>query len=128
MRRVLLGTMATAALALTFNFAAPASAQVARPMTGMTLNQSHVSQDLVTEAQWRRGRNWRGRRHWRHRRHGRHWGPAVGFGLGALFGGALAAQARANNDAVAYCMQRFRSYDPASGTYLGYDGRRHPCP
>ena len=28
----------------------------------------------------------------------------------------------------AYCQQRFRSYDPASGTYLGYDGYRHPCP
>jgi hypothetical protein len=27
-----------------------------------------------------------------------------------------------------YCQQRFRSYDPASGTYLGYDGKRHPCP
>ena len=27
-----------------------------------------------------------------------------------------------------YCAQRFRSYDPASGTYLGYDGARHPCP
>jgi len=27
-----------------------------------------------------------------------------------------------------YCAQRFRSYDPASGTYLGYDGLRHPCP
>lgn len=31
-------------------------------------------------------------------------------------------------DSAAYCAQRFRSYDPASGTYLGYDGRRHPCP
>jgi hypothetical protein len=31
-------------------------------------------------------------------------------------------------DAVAYCMSRFRSYDPGSGTYLGYDGLRHPCP
>jgi hypothetical protein len=29
---------------------------------------------------------------------------------------------------VAYCMQRFRSYDPDSGTYLGFDGQRHPCP
>ena len=29
---------------------------------------------------------------------------------------------------VAYCMRRFRSYDPASGTYLGFDGIRHPCP
>jgi len=29
---------------------------------------------------------------------------------------------------AAYCAQRFRSYDPASGTYLGYDGYRHSCP
>jgi len=29
---------------------------------------------------------------------------------------------------VGYCMQRYRSYDPASGTFLGYDGLRHPCP
>lgn len=31
-------------------------------------------------------------------------------------------------DDVAYCMQMYRSYDPASGTYLDYDGLRHPCP
>jgi BA14K-like protein len=24
--------------------------------------------------------------------------------------------------------QHFRTYDPASGTYMGYDGRRHSCP
>jgi len=30
--------------------------------------------------------------------------------------------------AIAYCLQRFRSYDPYSMTYLGYDGFRHPCP
>jgi hypothetical protein len=28
---------------------------------------------------------------------------------------------------VGYCMRRFRSYDPRSGTYLGFDGLRHPC-
>jgi hypothetical protein len=27
----------------------------------------------------------------------------------------------------ASCAQRYRSYDPASGTFLGYDGRRHSC-
>ena len=26
------------------------------------------------------------------------------------------------------CQSRFRSYDPSTGTYLGYDGLRHPCP
>ncbi len=29
---------------------------------------------------------------------------------------------------VATCRQRYRSYDPISGTFLGYDGLRHPCP
>lgn len=43
-------------------------------------------------------------------------GPAPGYG------------APVAGDAVAYCSQRYRSYDPASGTYLGYDGLRHPCP
>lgn len=77
---------------------------------------------------------WRGHgRHmwnhgWRHR-HRYGWGPAIGgFAAGAAIGGAIAnsrAQARENDS---YCMQRFRSYDPQSGTYLGYDGQRHPCP
>ena len=31
-------------------------------------------------------------------------------------------------DAVAYCMRRFKSYDPRTGTYLGLDNARHPCP
>jgi BA14K-like protein len=31
-------------------------------------------------------------------------------------------------DPIASCMQRFRSYDPKTGTYLGNDGQRHSCP
>jgi hypothetical protein len=38
------------------------------------------------------------------------------------------APAPDGDDGVAYCMQTYRSYDPQSGTYLGYDGSRHPCP
>jgi hypothetical protein len=38
------------------------------------------------------------------------------------------APAPVGDDAVAYCMQTYQSYDPASGTYLGLDGLRHPCP
>ena len=30
--------------------------------------------------------------------------------------------------AIAYCARRYRSYDPVTQTYLGYDGYRHPCP
>jgi len=31
-------------------------------------------------------------------------------------------------DPVAYCKQRYRSYNPQTGTYLGTDGQRHHCP
>lgn len=96
-------------------------------------------------------RGWNGHRHWR----GRHWrGYGYGFGaglaLGALgssyyysdpyyydtyayspdtyvYGDDYAATPASDSD-VAYCSQRYKSYDPASGTYLGYDGQRHPCP
>jgi hypothetical protein len=70
-----------------------------------------------------------------HRYHGGG-GAFAGFAAGALLGGVLAAQRPYyyspgyvyGGDAVGYCASRFRSYDPASGTYLGYDGYRHPCP
>jgi hypothetical protein len=42
--------------------------------------------------------------------------------------GAVAVAPAPGGDDVAYCAQRYRSYDPASGTYLGTDGLRHPCP
>lgn len=29
---------------------------------------------------------------------------------------------------VVWCEANFRSYKPATGTYLGYDGLYHPCP
>lgn len=31
------------------------------------------------------------------------------------------------NAASSSCAQRYRSFDPASGTFLGYDGKRHAC-
>jgi hypothetical protein len=43
-------------------------------------------------------------------------------------GGVVAEVPAAGGGDVAYCMQTYRSYDPRSGTYLGNDGYRHPCP
>ena len=76
--------------------------------------------------------------HYGHHHHHRHYhgggggaGALIGgLAAGAIIGGAVAAgqaNAAAQQNA-AYCAQRFRSYDPASGTYLGLDGYRHPCP
>lgn len=106
----------------------------------------------VTAGNWQGGSgNWSGR-HWNHRHH-RHGGFWPGFAAGAAIGGigsyayygnrygyyddpyyygyydeptVAVVQDGGRDDA--YCAQRFKSYDPASGTYLGYDGKRHPCP
>lgn len=64
-------------------------------------------------------------------------------GRSAIVGGALtpwgaeqSAAARQGGPANAYgavpsaapsACARYHSYDPASGTFLGRDGRRHPC-
>jgi hypothetical protein len=57
-------------------------------------------------------------------------GPPPGYAGGPPAGGAPQGYAGGPpaGDPVASCMQRFRSYDPKSGTYLGNDGQRHPCP
>ena len=66
------------------------------------------------------------------------YGTPYGYGYGYADPGYYAAPAYGapvaapgygpGGDAVAYCSRRYRSYDPSSGTYLGYDGYRHPCP
>ena len=85
---------------------------------------------------------WRGHHGGYHHHRGGGGGAIAGFAAGALLGGALAANrpyyygggpyaysaGPYGNDATQYCLSRFKSYDPASGTYLGYDGYRHPCP
>ncbi|KQW21356.1 hypothetical protein ASC80_14815 [Afipia sp. Root123D2] len=93
------------------------------------------------------GRGWHGGHH--HRRGGGWWGPGVGFGAGYALGSAYGSYPYNNyyydDDSygyspgyvesdgvsaadVAYCQQRFKSYNVRTGTYLGYDGLRHACP
>lgn len=115
--------------------AVPASAAPLSRDSGL----SSAADGNVTNVQWRGrhghwhgGGRWHGHRHHHGWRRGGGWGPAIGgLAAGAIIGGAIAssqAQAAANADAVAYCSQRYRSYDPASGTYLNNDGNRYPCP
>jgi hypothetical protein len=69
--------------------------------------------------------------------HGGCGGGGVGVGalIGGLVGGVIAAgaanAAAQQNAAVqqhaASCAQRYRSYDPASDTFAGKDGRRYQC-
>jgi hypothetical protein len=57
------------------------------------------------------------------------WGPPVppaGYARGYAYSPGY-SYGQSGSD-VGYCMRRFRSYDPRSGTYLGFDGLRHHCP
>lgn len=137
MRNRLMTTAATAVLALGM----AAAAHVASAMPIAPLAVETVAPSGIETVQWHG--------HW----HGG-WRGGVGWGIGAgviggmILGGMLASPYYGGyygpgpypyayypgpaydvpGDAVAYCTQRFRSYDPRSGTYLGYDGYRHPCP
>ena len=60
----------------------------------------------------------------------------VGLAAGALIAGAIASQAQAapppppgvvSPSVAAYCARKYRSYDPASGTFLAHDGMRYVC-
>jgi hypothetical protein len=86
----------------------------------------------------------------RHRHHGHHHrrnnvGGALAAGAAiGIIGGIIASQAQPRyyepapvyrapayggpgGDFHAYCFSKYKSYDPESGTFLGYDGYRHPC-
>ena len=120
---------------------ASASAQVGRFDSGLRPFGS-----MTTEIQYRRHGGYRhygygGRRGVYYGRRGGHFpvgaGVAAGLAAGAILGGAIAAQGQPayveppgepQGEPADYCVSRFKSYDPQSGTYLGFDGQRHPCP
>lgn len=110
-------------------------------------NISRASRSSIRVARFHRGDRYRQRWHdnwrWRHHRDAwryRHWGSGFAFGVGLgvpyyayrpayyAYTPTYYAYPTYAGSAVAYCMSRFRSYDPVSRTYLGFDGFRHPCP
>lgn len=122
--KILLTTLLAGSVALTFSVPATSA-----PLMAQSNMSKAAPSSIETVQYYRRG----------------YYGPGYGYGYGngagaligglaagAIVGGAIAAgqanAAAAAQQNVAYCAQRFRSYDPASGTYLGTDGYRHPCP
>lgn len=55
----------------------------------------------------------------------------LGLAAGAALDGALAAQddppPRSDATWLSYCASKYRSFDPDSGTYVAYDGKRYFC-
>jgi hypothetical protein len=118
----------------------PAMAQAAPLAHDTSVLQARPGGEQIEQVQYR---GWRGHRGHRYGYGYRHRGYGVGAGVaglaaGAIIGGAIANsqasqsnyyEGRSSSDgALQYCIQRFKSFDPQSGTYLGYDGNRHACP
>jgi hypothetical protein len=143
MRTTLMAAIAAAAFGTTLAVTGTASAAPAS--TGNAVAERQAAGPLVSYAQLRRRvvvtRRVGGPYYGYRGGAGVAAGVIGGLAAGALIGGAIAAQqpapvyvapgpayAAPGGDAVEYCMQRYQSYDPQSGTFLGYDGLRHPCP
>lgn len=127
--RNLLGVALAGATALaTMQSASAAPIQVDRTLGANGANVETVQY----RPGWRHGGWHHGGYGYHHRGYGHRGygtGAAVigGLAAGAIIGGAI-ANSQAQQNGVSYCAQRYRSYDPGSGTYLGNDGRRHACP
>jgi hypothetical protein len=118
--------------------AAPA---LAMPAVGVAPAVMRASDSgLLQEARWhgRRG-GYHSRRHYHHHHDNNNWGGVaaagvLGLATGAIIGSAAARPAPPpayyappSSDWAAYCASKYRSFDIRTGTYLGYDGYRHPC-
>jgi len=85
--------------------------------------------DRVRRYSRRHHRAHRSRRHarrsFRHHHGFRHHRPSFGFSF--IVPGVTLGLRGGSSAHVHWCLNRYRSYDPASDTFLGYDGYRHRC-
>lgn len=120
--------LAAVLLAGSASLAVSAPATAAPLMTDTVLSGAAASSNVENVQYYRRGYGHRG--YYGHRRGygGTAAGVGIGLAAGAIIGGAIAASSAQAQQNAAYCSQRYRSYDPRSGTYLNNDGNRYPCP
>lgn len=120
---VVAGLMAAAALAAS---EAPAVAGMNRDGYIQSAYSSHPKDRGYW--QWRNHRGGWGHRGW-YGGQGGGVAAATIFGLaaGAVVGSAIAADASPWDAHQQACFRLYRSYDPASDTFLGLDGNRYQC-
>lgn len=148
LRKTLLATAVLSAGLIGYGVVAPASAATAS-LGGALPNlekQTASNIELVQSRKWKKrqwayNRNRQGQRfRYRHgnNRHyyGGYWyrrpwwnygGPTIALGIGSGYGYGGAYAFGGGNSHVQWCLNRYRSYDPRSDTFMGYDGYRHRC-
>jgi hypothetical protein len=55
------------------------------------------------------------------------WPYRYGYGYGYYYGAPAVGYQRWTTEWFAYCRAKYRSFNPSTGYYLGYDGEYHFC-
>jgi len=117
-----------------------ASPTFALPLASNGAALTQAAPETTTDVRWRRGWGWAGvgalglglalgAAPYYGYGPGYYYGPpAPAYGYGPAYYGGPVYAGPPGGDAVAYCMQTYRSYNPRTGMFLGYDGAYHPCP
>ena len=95
-------------------------------------NRSIEVAQASNQHRWNGNNDWR-RHHghngnWHHRCWNGRCGSGFAGGYGAYASGYYDDSYYGADDAAAYCAARFRTYNPATGTYKGKGGRHYACP
>lgn len=115
--------------------AAPVTAAPASPQALSSIGKSAQAGSNIVDVQrrggWRGNRGFRGNRFRGGRGYGRR-GSNAGAIIGGLVAGALIAgavrESRASSGDFERCEATYRSFNPRTGTYVGYDGVERVCP
>lgn len=135
MNKKIISAVLGTVLAGTMMLPAPAAAQSLRSQ------ERFVSERCLQHPNWRGCRDWRENRHRWGRNDYRQWyrwnqrnvGSSIaagifGFAIGAAIAGSAARSGGSSWDNhVARCEARYRSYNPRTDMFLGYDGQYHRC-
>ncbi len=147
MKKFVFAAIAMFVMALTGFLPAPASAM---PVAARQVLQSDAASPLLMQVHRRKyyryhHNRWRGN-YWRYPRYGRYYGywrpryyaPCYGwggFGCGPRYGGYYYGPTIVLRDRgygygrrhVRWCLNRYRSYNPRSNTWVAYSGRVRQC-
>ena len=121
---VVLTTMAVTLLGLTIPAAAVLPAQIgAVGNSGPSLDSSNLLTEVRQSFRQRNNGNW----------NGHHYGSGWGFESGAdyyvdhYYGDYYGNYNYGGGGHMRWCLNRYRSYNPRTDTFVGHDGYRHRC-